>query len=240
VTRALQRSNEDLQRFAYAASHDLQAPIRTIKSFLQLLERRLGERLNSEELELISFAQGAAERMSTLVQDLLLYSQVSTGPRALEPVDCEALLGALVSDLNVAVQESQAAITWGPLPTVHAERTAMRQLLQNLVGNAIKYRAARPLLVEITAFRRDGYWLFCVKDNGLGIPSEYKLRIFEMFQRLHGEELPGSGIGLAMCQRIVERFGGKIWVESDPGEGSEFYFTIPVRPATNGPTQNEH
>jgi light-regulated signal transduction histidine kinase (bacteriophytochrome) len=228
VTRALQRSNEDLQRFAYAASHDLQAPIRTINSYLQLLERRLGERLNGEEQELISIAKGAAKRMSTLIQDLLLYSQVSTSPRALEPVDCEALLAALVSDLNVAVEESQAIIAWDSLPTVHVERTAMRQLLQNLVGNAMKYRAARPVQVRITASFHDGFWLFCVKDNGLGIPSEYKVRIFEMFHRLHGEELPGSGIGLAMCQRIVERFGGKIWVESTLGEGSEFYFTIPA------------
>ena len=233
VTRALQQSNEDLQRFAYAASHDLQAPIRTINSYLQLLERRLGERLNREEQELISIAKGAAKRMSTLVQDLLLYSQVSTSPRAVEPVDCEALLAALVSDLKVAVEESQAIIEWDSLPTVHVERTAMRQLLQNLVGNALKYRAARPLHVRITASVEDEFWLFCVKDNGVGIASEYKVRIFEMFHRLHGEELPGSGIGLAMCQRIVERFGGKIWVESTLGEGSEFYFTIPASHGTS-------
>jgi len=116
---------------------------------------------------------------------------------------------------------------------VHVERTAMRQLLQNLVGNALKYRAARPLHVRITASVEDEFWLFCVKDNGVGIASEYKVRIFEMFHRLHGEELPGSGIGLAMCQRIVERFGGKIWVESTLGEGSEFYFTIPASHGTS-------
>ena len=233
VTQALQRSNEDLQRFAYAASHDLQAPIRTITSYLQLLERRLGERLSEEEHELVDFAKDAAKRMSTLVQDLLLYSQASARRRTFEPVDCEALLATLVSDLKTAVDESQATIVWERLPTVQAEWTSMRQLLQNLVGNAIKYRGTRPPCVQVTASQAGGVWTFCVQDNGLGIAPEYKQSIFEMFQRLHGHELPGSGIGLAMCQQIVERFGGKIWVESELGEGSRFYFTIPVNPTIN-------
>ena len=231
VTLALKRSNEDLQRFAYAASHDLQAPIRTITSYLQLLDRRVGARLNEDEREMISFATGAAKRMSTLVQDLLLYSQVSTHRRTLEQVDCDALLRALIHDLQAAVEESNAEVHWELLPTVHGERSSMRQLLQNLVSNAIKYRGAESPRIRISASQEGECWVFCVSDNGLGIAPEYKQRIFEMFQRLHGEELPGSGIGLAMCQRIVERFGGKIWVESEEGKGSHFYFSIPVNPS---------
>lgn len=238
VTQALKRSNEDLQRFAYAASHDLQAPIRTITSYLQLLERRMGERLNEDEREMMSFTRDAAKRMSTLIHDLLLYSQASTHRRTLESVDCGALLQSLVNDLKATVEESRAKIVWDSLPTVQAEWTSMRQLFQNLVGNAIKYRGDQPPLVQIAAVREGGSWVFSVKDNGLGIAPEYKLRIFEMFQRLHGEELPGSGIGLAMCQRIVDRFGGKIWVESELGEGSQFYFTIPINPPIN-PTKHE-
>ncbi len=233
VTQALQHSNEDLQRFAYAASHDLQAPIRTITSYLQLLERRLGERLSEDEREMISFATDAAKRMSTLIQDLLLYSQVSTQRRTVESVDCEALLTGLVRDLKTAIDESRAKIVWESLPNVEAEWISLRQLLQNLVGNAIKYRSIRPPYIQVTATRNGEFWTFCVGDNGLGIAPEYKQRIFEMFQRLHGEELPGSGIGLAMCQRIVDRFGGKIWVDSEVGEGSRFYFTIPVNPTAN-------
>lgn len=231
VTQALKRSNEDLQRFAYAASHDLQAPIRTVTSYLQLLERRIGSRLSADEHEMISFATDAAKRMSTLVQDLLLYSQVSTRRRTLELVDCDALLRALVHDLKAIVEESQAEVHWECLPNLHAEQSSMRQLLQNLVGNAIKYRGTEAPRVRITASCEGEFWVFCVADNGLGIAPEYKRRIFEMFQRLHGEELPGSGIGLAMCQRIVERFGGRIWVESEVGVGSRFYFTVPVNPA---------
>jgi light-regulated signal transduction histidine kinase (bacteriophytochrome) len=231
VTQALKRSNEDLQRFAYAASHDLQAPIRTITSYLQLLARRLGSRLSADEHEMISFATDAAKRMSTLVQDLLLYSQVSTRPRTLESVDCDALLRTLVHDLKSIVEESQAEVRWDSLPNVHAEHSSLRQLLQNLVGNAIKYHGPEAPRIRITASREGEFWVFCVWDNGLGIAPEYKQRIFEMFERLHGEELPGSGIGLAMCRRIVERFGGRIWVESEVGVGSRFYFTVPVSPS---------
>jgi light-regulated signal transduction histidine kinase (bacteriophytochrome) len=231
VTQALKRSNEDLQRFAYAASHDLQAPIRTITSYLQLLDRRVGDRLNEDEREMIAFATGAAKRMSTLVQDLLLYSQVSTHRRTLEQVDCDAVLKALLHDLQAAVEESKAEVHWELLPTVRAERSSMRQLFQNLVSNAIKYRGAESPRIRISASQEGDFWIFCVSDNGLGIAPEYKQRIFEMFQRLHGEELPGSGIGLAMCQRIVERFGGKIWVESEEGKGSHFYFNLPVNPS---------
>ncbi len=231
VTRALKRSNEDLQRFAYAASHDLQAPLRTITSYLQLLERRLKERLSANELELITFAQEAAKRMSTLIHDLLVYSQATTNRHTLETVDCEALMVAVVSDFKAAVDESHAVITWDRLPTVQAEWIGMRQLLQNLIGNAIKYRGTQPPRIGISVAKQNEFWLFLVEDNGQGISVEYQTKIFEMFQRLHGEETPGSGIGLALCQRIVERLGGRIWVESEVGKGSTFFFNIPVNPS---------
>jgi signal transduction histidine kinase len=227
VTAALKRSNEDLQRFAYAASHDLQAPVRTITAYLQLLERRLGGRLSAQESEMIGFAQGAARRMNTLIHDLLLYSQASTEISKLEVVDCEALTRDLLEDLKSLIEEAGASVKWEALPQLVADATGLRQVLQNLISNAIKYRREQAPVVVISALERNSSWQFCVSDNGQGIEPQHTERIFEMFQRLHGEELPGSGIGLAICYRIIERLGGKIWVESEPGRGSDFYFTIP-------------
>ena len=232
VTAALKRSNEDLQRFAYAASHDLQAPVRTVTAYLQLLERRLGPRLNEDEREMIAFAQGAARRMHTLIQDLLTYSRASTAPCHLETVDCEELVTALVDDLRSIIEEAGATVTWDPMPRLVADATGIRQVLQNLLTNAMKYRREEPPHVHLSLIRESDHWRFCVRDNGQGIEPEYTARIFEMFQRLHGDDIPGSGIGLAICQRIVDRRGGRIWVDSEPGRGSTFCFTLPFHPET--------
>jgi signal transduction histidine kinase len=230
VSSALRRSNEDLRRFAYAASHDLQAPVRTVNTYLQLLERRLGNRLQSDEREMIGYARGAAKRMHTLIQDLLSYSRASTEAVHVAPLDCEELLGVLVNDLRVLIDEAGAAVSWDhPLPVILADATAVRQILQNLIGNAIKYRRDESPRVHITIVEKGDLWRFCVRDNGQGIAPEHTKRIFEMFQRLHGDDLPGSGIGLAICQRLVDRFGGKIWVDSEVGRGSVFCFTLPFQ-----------
>jgi two-component system, sensor histidine kinase and response regulator len=230
LSLALKRSNEDLQRFAYAASHDLQAPVRTIITYLQLFQRRSGAKLTEEEAEMIEFAQGAATRMHNLIRDLLLYSRASTDACKLEPVDCQSLLRQLREDLDSLISESEAVISWDQsMPQLIADSTGLRQLFQNLISNAIKYRReGEAPKIHISASLKGDYWQFCVADNGRGIPREYSKRIFEMFQRLHGDELPGSGIGLAICQRIIERSGGQIWVDSEPERGSRFFFTLPL------------
>lgn len=236
---ALQQSNEDLQRFAYSASHDLQAPVRTITSYIQLLQRRMRHKLTEEELEMFAFAEGAAKRMHLLLRDLLQYSQVSTAELRLEVVDANELLEAVISDLQPLIKEAGATIRREPLPKVVYDAARLRQLFQKLLGNAIKYkRDETPPEVFVSGRAEPRQWRFSVRDNGEGIAPEHTARIFEMFQRLHGEENPGSGIGLALCKRIIERCGGTLWVDSEPGKGSTFSFTIPM-PALSfedGPT----
>ncbi len=232
LTAALQRSNEDLQRFAYAASHDLQAPVRTMTTYLQLLRRRLKTRLTTDELEMFDFAEGAAKRMHVLIQDLLQYSQATTQQSRQERIDAEALLKALLLDMAALIEDSGAAITWEPLPVVTYDSTRLRQILQNLIGNAIKYRSTEAPRITVLSAVEDDHWRFCVRDNGQGIPAEHTEKIFDMFHRLHGDSIPGSGIGLAICKRIVERSGGEIWVDSEVGRGSTFCFTIPFPAAT--------
>lgn len=227
LTFELQRSNEDLQRFAYAASHDLQAPVRTITSYIQLLQRRLKGKLTDDQREMFAFAEGAAKRMHVLIRDLLQYSQVTTGETRLERVNTNELLDALILDMESVIQEASATVTHDLLPTVVYDSTRLRQLFQNLIGNAIKYRSDHPPAVSISAYTGPDDWRFSVRDNGQGIPAEHAARIFEMFQRLHGDDIPGSGIGLALCKRIVQSSGGNIWVESTSGQGSTFFFTIP-------------
>ncbi len=230
VSRALSRSNDDLQRFAYAASHDLQTPLRTVISYMQLLERRLADRLTDDDRELLIFAQNAGKRMSSLIQDLLAFSQVSTQERAEELVNCNVIVQSIVHDFKSLIEEARATVTHDSLPVVLADWARMRQLFQNLISNAIKYRRDQPVVVEILAVKEVNFWKFGVRDNGQGIELRYQEKVFEMFQRLHGEETPGSGIGLAICKRIVERLGGRIWFDSAPGSGSTFWFTIPVEP----------
>jgi light-regulated signal transduction histidine kinase (bacteriophytochrome) len=223
----LTRSNGELQQFAYVASHDLQEPLRAVAGCVQLLAQRYQGKLDGRADQFIRHAVEGAARMQTLITDLLAYSRVSTKAKSFEPTECNAVLRDVLADLTVAVRESGAQITADSLPAVTVDSTQLRQLLQNLIGNALKFRAQAPLSIHVGVTRREDAWLFSIRDNGIGIGSEYLNRIFEIFKRLHTrKEYPGNGIGLAICKKIVEQHGGQIWVESERGRGSVFYFTL--------------
>ena len=225
---ALRQSNDDLNQFAYAASHDLQEPLRMVSLYSQMLQRRYGSKLDSEADQFISYIVGGSKRMEQLLRDLLTYSQTgssSEGP--IHPVDCAAAMQKVMLNLKASVDQNRASITWDTLPVVHAHEIRMVQLFQNLVGNAIKYRSADPPEIHVSAERRDADWVLSVEDNGIGIDPEYAQEVFRIFRRLHGQAYPGTGIGLAICQRIVEGYGGRIWVEPAPRQGSRFCFAIP-------------
>jgi len=226
----LRRANADLEQFAYSASHDLQEPLRTIKIYSELLADHLSATVEGEAAEFLGFLRSAATRMEMLVRDLLAYTQVTRLDAPLDEVDTNEALAEVLANLGGAIAESGATVTCDKLPSVRAHRTHIRQLLQNLIGNAVKYRSeGRTPAVHIGAESQDGYWLFTVRDNGIGIQPEFKEQIFGLFARLHNaDRYDGTGIGLAICQRIVERYHGRIWVESEPGCGSEFRFTLPV------------
>ncbi|QLG28209.1 PAS domain S-box protein [Halorarum halophilum] len=224
----LRESNQRLEQFAYIASHDLQEPLRMISNYLQLLEGRYADELDENARDFIDFAVDGAERMKEMINDLLAYSRVETEAEPLEPVDSGAAVSNALDDLRLQIEENDAEIDVGDLPTVVADRNQLEQVFQNLVSNAIKYRDDEPPRVEIDAERGDGEWVFRISDNGIGIDPAHVDRIFEVFKRLHtNEEYPGTGIGLALCEKIVERHGGRIWVESEEGEGATFWFTIP-------------
>jgi signal transduction histidine kinase len=224
----LVRSNAELEQLAYVASHDLQEPLRMVASYLQLLEQRYRAKLDTDAHEFIAFAVDGAKRMQALINDLLAYSRVGSGSKQVQPVDCEAVMNAAMSNLRVVLQESGAQITRDPFPTVMGDGTQLTQLFQNLVSNAIRFRNDSVPKIDIRAEAQDGFWRFSVQDNGIGIEPEYFERIFALFQRLHGRTAyPGTGIGLAICKKIVERHGGRIWVESAPERGSTFWFTLP-------------
>jgi len=228
---ALRKSNDDLNQFAYAASHDLQEPLRLVALYSQMLQKKYSDRLDAQADQYVSYVINGAHRMEVLLKDLLAYSQVGSlgdGPAA-PVVVSEALRKALLN-LQASVDQNQALVTWNGLPTLQAHEIRLVQLLQNLVGNAIKYRGSDRPQVHIDADRQLGEWRFSVKDNGIGIKPEYMQQIFGIFKRLHGSNYPGTGIGLAICERIVKSYGGQIWVESSPGEGSTFYFTLPDPP----------
>lgn len=225
----LVRSNEDLQQFAYIASHDLQEPLRMVASYTQLLEKRYGEVLDNEGLEYIRFAVDGATRMGNLIRDLLAFSRAgSPETRPFEPVSMEAVVEWALMNLHSAIQESHAVITYDVMPRVTGDEGRLAQVLQNLIGNSIKYRGAEPPRIRISAEAEGGYWHFCVADNGLGFEPRFADRIFGVFKRQHGKEYPGTGIGLAIAKRIIERHGGRIWAQSEPGKGSRFCFTLPA------------
>jgi len=225
----LARSNADLQQFAYVASHDLKEPLRMVASYTQLLARRYKGKLDSDADEFIRYAVDGANRMQWLINDLLAYSRVTSQDQVLEEVDCHGVLEEVLSDLRVAIEESRAVVTHDPLPRVMADRGQLGQLFQNLIGNAIKFHGKEPPQVHVTAGRKPDEWAFSVRDNGVGLDPQYAERIFVIFQRLHDrEEYPGTGIGLAICKKVVERHGGRIWVVSQIGQGATFHFTLPI------------
>ena len=225
----LRRSNEDLSQFAYVASHDLRSPLKTVTMYSQLLQRRFGDKLGPGGMELLSEIETATKRLGTLIEDLLEFSTVSSKQEhAVTAIDAGAALNIVRDNLRAMIGESGATVESGPLPQLRIDKTGLIQLLQNLVANAIRYRSPAPPRIEISANQDGAFWHFYCRDNGVGIPAEHSERIFEPFKRLHGYEIPGSGIGLALCRKIVERCGGRIWVESIVGQGSTFQFTLPV------------
>jgi PAS domain S-box-containing protein len=227
---ALKRSNEELEQFAYVASHDLQEPLRMISSYIQILQKRYQAKLDSDANEFIQFAVDGARRMQNLINDLLMYSRVTSKARPLKATDMNLVVRQIQSNLAVAIEESGAQIEAEEMPAIVTDEVQMIQLLQNLVANALKFRSESRPLIKISAERQFDGVVFSVKDNGIGIDPRYFDRIFIVFQRLHTrEKYPGTGIGLAICKKIVDRQGGKIWVESQPGNGAEFKFLIPNR-----------
>jgi signal transduction histidine kinase len=231
-TMELKRSNEDLEQFAYVASHDLQEPLRMINNYLQLLRQRYKDKLDTNADEFIGFALDGSKRMHQLIHDLLTYSRVGTHGKEFTPTDCEAVLADALANLKFAIEEAGAEVTHDRLPRVRGDEVQLTQLFQNLIGNAIKFRGEAKPSIHVGAERSGSEWEFTVRDNGIGIAAQDFDRIFIVFQRLHSKEkYPGTGIGLSVCKKIVERHGGRIWVESKMGNGTTFHFTMPTMDA---------
>jgi signal transduction histidine kinase len=223
----LMRNIQELEKFAYVASHDLQEPLRTITSYIQLLQKKFGDKLDGEANEFMEFVVSGSRRMKTLINDLLEYSRINRVESKLETVNCSYILKEVLQNLNDSIKDSRATIEIEELPAVQANKLHMVQLFQNLIGNSIKFRGDQAPLIKISAKKIKDYYLFSVEDNGIGIKKEYSTKIFEIFQRLHSmQHYPGTGIGLAICLKIVQRLGGEIWMESEYGKGTTFFFTI--------------
>jgi PAS domain S-box-containing protein len=231
----LTRSNQDLERFAYVASHDLQEPLRMVSAYTQLLAERYHGRLDENADQYIGYAVDGAKRMQALIQDLLALSRVGRRGKERQAVECGAVVAEAAQNLKTAMAECGAVLSYGELPTAFANRSQMVQLFQNLIGNAVKFRGEKSPAISVSAERRGHEWVFAVADNGIGIPAEQRDRIFEIFQRLHSRtEYPGNGIGLSICKKIVEQHGGRIWVESEVGQGSAFKFVLPATSFESG------
>ena len=225
----LTRSNAELEQFSYVASHDLQAPLSTIAGYAQLLEKRCHNQLDAQGNKFIRNIVNSCGRMQALIDDLLEYSRVGRSEKPFDVIDCNLVFEDACANLQLAIRQDRASVTRGDLPRVRGDSFQLLQLFQNLIGNAIKYRSSEAPMVRVSASRQGDSWVFSVQDNGIGIAEQYHPRIFQLFQRLHSQKrYSGTGIGLAICQRIVERHGGRLWVESEPNRGSTFYFSIPI------------
>jgi light-regulated signal transduction histidine kinase (bacteriophytochrome) len=230
LTDELKRSNTDLQQFAYAASHDLQEPLRVVAGFVKLLEKRYKDSLDEKANEYIDFTVDGVKRMQMLIRDLLEFSRVGVKGKISKPANCSVALEEALYNLHSSIDENNVEVTYDLLPTVMGDSSQLSRLFQNLIGNAIKFRGEEKPKIHISAEQKGKEWIFSVRDNGVGIDPKYFNRIFVIFQRLHTrEEYEGTGIGLAICKKIVERHGGRIWVESGVGKGSTFFFTMPIR-----------
>ncbi len=227
----LRRANADLEQFAYSATHDLQEPLRQVAIYSQLLAKKYGSKLDGKAAGYLAYCVEGAQRTEMLITDLLAYCHTArTADSPEEPVSVGEVIDTVRKNLSATIQETAAEIRASNLPVVFADAVPLVHLFQNLVSNALKYRSERPPLVTIAATQNAGQWLFSVEDNGIGIAKEFQTQIFGIFKRLHDRSAyPGTGIGLAICQKIVERHGGRIWVESVPGRGSTFFFTLPVQ-----------
>jgi PAS domain S-box-containing protein len=225
---SLVRANADLQEFAYITSHDLQEPLRTIRACTEMFLRNSGDKLATDEKEVLQLVAAAGQRMSAMVSDLLGYSRMLTEDVPMAGVSIAEVLEWARNNLHLAIQTSNAEISYSEMPAVKGNRIALVQLFQNLLSNAIKYRGPRPAQIRVSAERLVNSWLFSVADSGIGIDPAYHQRIFRLFQRLHSQEFPGTGIGLTLCRKIVEAHGGRIWVESEVGSGATFFFTLPA------------
>ena len=229
-TQELESSNQELQQFTHIVSHDLQEPLRAISSYTELLEEEYREHLDAEAQEYIDFVVGGAQRMKQLIQDLLVFSRVGRQPQNFTLVSCEEILQEVIANLKIAIDENNAVVTWDSLPQVMADKSQLIQLWQNLIANSIKFRSEESPKIHISVTTKEQTFIFCLRDNGIGIDPKHAERIFVIFQRLHTRRAyPGTGIGLAICKKIVERHQGKIWLESEPGMGTTFYFSLPIR-----------
>jgi signal transduction histidine kinase len=227
-TQELSRTNEELRQFAYIASHDLQEPLRTVGSYAQLLAKRYRGRLDSSADDFVNYMVDGVQRMHALLNDMLAYSRVSDKEtQTAQLTDLNEVLNSALLNMETTIQESEASISFDPLPTLVGDELQLVQVFQNLIGNAIKYRSTQTPQIHVSTYHENHCWVISVRDNGIGIEPKYNERIFGIFKRLHGKELPGTGMGLAICKKVIERHGGRIWLESQLGAGSTFYFALP-------------